>query len=130
MQSLIFTPLLPAVQPQSCTLTLPQTSLVQDSIWRPANKRQNIQFTAILDVLRKIQFLLRCTKDFNKENELIMQSTERLLTMFLPMPTSFIAVGCLPSCTRAFTLLLYFFSFPRKENVLQKQYFKRKKTNY
>lgn len=69
---LIYTPLLPEVHPQSFIFTLPQTFLVWDSIWRPANKTadKNIQFNAILDAYREC-ILLRCiSKYFDIEKKL------------------------------------------------------------
>ena len=50
---LIYTPLLPEVHPQ-ILFTLPQTFLVRDSIWRPANK--NIQKHPIYRDFRRLLF--------------------------------------------------------------------------
>ena len=50
---LIYTPLLPEVHPQTL-FTLPQTFLVRDSIWRPANK--NIQKHPIYRDFRRLLF--------------------------------------------------------------------------
>lgn len=50
---LIYTPLLPEVHPQRL-FTLPQTFLVRDSIWRPANK--NIQKHPIYRDFRRLLF--------------------------------------------------------------------------